>query len=135
MQLHSPIFYLEQDNFDTQFKLKPIQNPLLQTPTPLFHAYTIIMIQGNYCGYCTKLKPIFQQIANEVVVQTPDIHFATIQIDEQQTEKTISSTMLKNILQFDIPGVPVVVKFFQGRPMDMYKGSHNKEELHQWILS
>lgn len=135
MQLYLPIFYLETDNFDEQFRLKPIQNPLLPPPSPLFHKYTIVMIQGDFCGYCTQMKPIFQKVANEVVLQTPDIHFATIQIDEPATEKTISSQQLEKILQTKILGVPVIFKFYNGAPIGMYKGGRNDTELYQWVMS
>ncbi len=135
MQLYPPVFYLELDNFDEHYRLKTIQNPFVNSPTPLFDKYTIVMVQGNYCGHCTRLKPLYQEVANTVVSQTPDIHFATIQIDEPNTSKSISGKHLKHIMGVDIPGVPVVFKFYEGRPIQKYEGSHDVQELYQWVMS
>ncbi len=133
MELQPPVFYLETDNFNETHQLKPIDNPL-RPNTPLFHHTTIVMIQGNFCGYCTRLKPIYQQIANHLAAQSNDIHFATIQTDETPTPNTISQEQMKHIFPFDIPGVPTVVKFYQGKVVDVYQGQHDAQELHAWIV-
>src|SRR3989344_3642468 len=43
----------------------------------------ILMIQGNYCGYCTQAKPEFQKFATEC----KNAVACTIQIDDAGTGK------------------------------------------------
>ena len=42
----------------------------------------VIMISGNFCGYCKAFKPEFQNFAD--MVNGNDVYAATIVIDEQQ---------------------------------------------------
>jgi thiol-disulfide isomerase/thioredoxin len=87
MLFNSPnVIYLEQSEFDSNLNLS---SPLLNrySGQPLLSGLTIVMIQGNYCGYCTKMKPMYQQVADELV--SSGIDFATIQIDGTQRGEEI----------------------------------------------
>ena len=133
-QFNSPnVYYLENTEFDSNYILGSnlVSNI---TGAPFFSGLTIVMIQGNYCGYCTKFKPAFQQVADELTPQ--GIEFATIQIDGTQPgEQMFKGDALAQILGQPLAGVPMVVKFYQGRPVDVYGGDHSAGPLAQWIMS
>ena len=131
-EFNSPnIFYLEDTEFDSNYTLSsPITNP--KTGAPFFSGTVVVMVQGKYCGYCTEFKPKFQQVADEL----SPMEFATIQIDgEQPGEQIFKTDALTTILGGPLQGVPYVLKFHQGRPVDAYSGPQEYEALKQWVLS
>jgi thiol-disulfide isomerase/thioredoxin len=133
-QFNSPnVYYLENSDFDSNYRLvSNVFNPY--TGHPFFSGLTIIMVQGNYCHYCTELKPKFQQVADNLSQQ--GIDFATIQIDSEQAGEQIFKTdALTYIIGKPLEGVPIVLKFYQGRVVDMYTGDHDANALAQWIMS
>jgi thiol-disulfide isomerase/thioredoxin len=129
LQLLPPIFYLESDNFEGD-RLIPIVNQF--SGGSLFDKKTIIMIQGNFCGYCTQFKPIFQEVANKLY--TENIDFATIQIDQKDQSAKISDDQLKYIIKTPIRGVPTIVKFQNGQHVSTYDGNQDYNDLYRWIL-
>lgn len=130
--LYPPIIYLENDNFDSDNRLIPIVNPWNESP--MFDRVTIVMVQGDFCGFCTRMKPVFQEVANELYTH---MDFATIQIDQKDRTGLIQKDTLQRILKFDIPGVPVIVKIKKQDPqdiIDMYEGNHTVKELYDWCV-
>lgn len=76
----------------------------------------VIMMQGDFCGYCTQAKPDFQKFANE----SKNVQACTVQIDDQDPSGKEAGVKLKVINQ--APGVPAYLGFgANGR----YKASHN----------
>lgn len=133
-QFNSPnVYYLENTEFDSNYNLR--SNLINKyTGAPFFSGITIVMVQGDYCGYCTQFKPHFQQVADELTPQ--GIDFATIQIDGKLPgEQIFTGDGLTNILKQPLQGVPLVVKFYQGRPVDQFMGEHTYGALKQWVLS
>lgn len=132
----SNVIYLEQSEFDSNFRLNS-SLPNKYTNQPLFSGLTIVMIQGNYCGYCTQMKPIYQQVADEMSQQ--GIDFATIQIDGSQPGEQIftSPDFLQQVMQKPLEGVPMIVKFYQGQyvPNSEYTGPREVESLKSWVVS
>ncbi len=57
--LTTPVIYLKNQDFD---KTGQLINPNIPKDKPI-----IIMIQANYCGYCTIAKPDFQKFAEKSV--------------------------------------------------------------------
>jgi thiol-disulfide isomerase/thioredoxin len=134
MQFNSPnVYYLEDTDFDSQYNLKShVMNEI--TGAPFFSGVTIVMVQGDYCGYCTRLKPLYQQIANELSNQ--GIEFATIQIDGTQPgEQIFQGDALTYILRQPLQGVPLLLKYYQGQPVDQYSGDQSYESLTKWIMN
>ena len=130
--LYPPVVYLENDNFDSNYRLIPIVNPWNEKA--MFDKVTIVMIQGDFCGFCTRMKPIFQEVANNLYTH---MDFATIQIDQKDQTGLIQREALQNILKYEIPGVPVIVKIRKGETQDRietYQGSHNVKELYEWCV-
>jgi len=121
-QFNSPnVYYLENTEFDPDHRL-------------IIPGLAIVMVQGNYCGYCTQLKPIFQRVADEL--SQPGLIFATIQIDGAQPgEQVFKTDALSRIIGQPLQGVPLIVKFYDGYPVQSYSGGHSYEELKKWILN
>ena len=128
------VYYLEDTEFDSNYALtSALPNP--HTGAPLFSGLTIVMIQGSYCGYCTQFKPAFQQVADELSPQG-GADFATIKVDgSEQGEQIYKGDAVDQILGQPLSGVPMVVKFYQGRPVDIFKGSREYSELKQWVMA
>jgi thioredoxin-like negative regulator of GroEL len=128
MYFDSPsIHYLETSDFDSSYRLQPNTSPT--TGRPVFAGMTIVMLQGNFCGYCTQFKPAFTKVAHQI----PGVDFATIQTDSSLPGEQFSPTLLKNILKTEMKGVPMVVKFIQGSPVDVYTGPRTDAGLRVWI--
>lgn len=127
------VYYLENTEFDSNYRLgSNLINRI--TGAPFFSGITIVMVQGVYCGYCTQFKPVFQQVADELTPQ--GIEFATIQVDgEQVGEQIFKGDALTQILKQPLQGVPMIVKFYQGQPIDQYQGERTYDGLKQWALS
>ncbi len=121
------IFYLEPKDFDDQFNLIIRPDIPSRTGTPLFGNVTIIMIQGNFCGYCTRTKPTFQRIADELMAAD----FATIKIDGE--DKEFFRTHIDHIVKGQLKGVPTFVKLYQGKVVDIYVGDTSHASLVDWI--
>jgi thioredoxin-like negative regulator of GroEL len=128
MHFNSPyIYYLETSDFDpTTFKLLPSSNPL--TGETVFTGTTILMIQGNFCGYCTQFKPVFSSLASEL---SPAIDFATIQTDGKEG---FNPDSINRIIRSEMRGVPTIVKLVQGEVVSIYEGPRTAQALKQWIL-
>lgn len=139
-QFNTPnIYYLEQQDFNSSLQLtSSILNPY--TKKPLFSGLSILMVQGDFCGYCTQVKPAFQRLANEL----HGIDFATIQIDGQQPgEKFFQHqdekdriSPLTAILGRPMEGVPLFVKMFNGVVVSgsEFQGNRDEGSLREWIL-
>jgi thiol-disulfide isomerase/thioredoxin len=124
------VYYLEPFDFNEDLSIlinEDIVNPY--TEAPLFSGLSIVMIQGNFCGYCTSFKPHFQQLADEA--QTID--FGTIQIDGEYQDfyrKNIDS-----IIHSSLQGVPTIVKMYRGVYVDTYSGPLRYDSLKKWVYS
>jgi thiol-disulfide isomerase/thioredoxin len=86
---NTPVHFLELDD------VKPDGTLIANIGKPIF-----VMIQGTFCGYCTKSKPDFAKFA----VQNPQIFCATVLIDGNDSEKALNKVLSKVIP--DYKGVP-----------------------------
>jgi len=84
-----PVYYLEDEDVDSSGNLK------INPGKPI-----VCMIQGSFCGYCTKAKPDFTKLA----VSNPDVFVCTVKIDGNPSEKKLGDR-LKNLLS-NYEGVP-----------------------------
>ena len=61
-----------------------------------FPGKVLVMVQGDYCGFCTKAKPDFIKLANHHGATTlgrNSIVFATIKIDGKKSESELSKRL------------------------------------------
>jgi thiol-disulfide isomerase/thioredoxin len=126
------VYYLEQTDFSPNGALLA-RGLNRETGIPYFAGLTIVMFQGNYCGYCTQMKPIFQQVANQL---SGHYDFATVQIDSKQPSEQIfqNPQMIEKIIGQSLPGVPFIVKFLNGRRVGKeFSGNRTEKDLFDWI--
>lgn len=127
------VYYLEESDF-INGPHGIVLSSNYNTQPPLFANTVIIMVQGNYCGYCTQLKPTFQQLAEDLSQNGLD--FATIQIDSKYpSEKIFQTDALASFLKGPLQGVPLIVKVQRGEVIDKFTGERNYNSLRNWILS
>jgi thiol-disulfide isomerase/thioredoxin len=107
--LRSPIFYLESSDFDSDGN---IINPHINTKLPIF-----IMIQANFCGYCTMAKPEFQRFAE---VFENQVTCATIQADSEKPDHGMKN--LISILCPELQGFPTYIILYQNKIILYNKG-------------
>lgn len=126
------IYYLERNDFTPQHTLSqglihPISGDRIGVGT------VILMIQGNFCGFCTKFKPIFQTLANQM--SSPGkLDFATLQTDGNEPgEKEFSPQLIQAIIGQPLQGVPTLVKFYQGKVVQVYSGKMDAKSVSRWI--
>lgn len=71
---------------------------------------SVIKFAAEWCGPCRTLKPIIENISSKY----PDVNFAEVDID-QERNVTISE---------GIRGVPAVIFYKNGQPLDRLAGLH-----------
>ena len=114
------ISYLEEQDINPDASLKSHVN----NGKP-----AIMMIQGNFCGYCTQAKPAFQQLSNAV----PNIAVITVQIDGGESDKK-ASQLLAPINKS--PGVPSYLGFdSNGKFVKAHTGARDLPSLKQFVLT
>lgn len=99
-QLQTPVIYLETTDLDS-------------TRIKGHHGKGILLVQGDFCGFCTTLKPHYQQLAQEMF----PYHFFTIQVDSTRPgEQGFSDGALVNtFVQDNIQGIPYLRKVINGK--------------------
>jgi len=112
--------YLEGSDINPDSSLKP--NVCQGKPV-------IMMVQGNFCGYCTQAKPAFQQLAQS----TPSVVAVTIQTDGDASDKK-ASEMIANVNKS--PGVPAFLGFnSQGKFIGAHSGGRDLASLQAFASS
>lgn len=111
--LLSPIFYLESSDFD---EYGNIINPDINTSLPIF-----IMIQANFCGFCTIAKPQFQKFA---LAFKDKVTCATIQADSNDP----NLKQLLSIIAPELTGFPTYVILYKNKII-LYEYGRKFEEM------
>jgi len=89
----------------------------------------VLMVQGDFCGYCTKAKPAFQELAKSM----PNIAVVTVQTDGGPTDKK-ASQMLSVVNKS--PGVPAFLGFNkEGKFVKIHSGGRDLKSLEQFASS
>lgn len=113
--LNKPVGYLQVTDFDASGNLVNAQLPKDRN--------ILLMIQANFCGFCTQAKPAFQDLANE-----GEILCMTIQADgEEKGEKELGQMLDK--LDSSFRGFPHYVLYRGGKRIATHDGGRSKEEL------
>jgi thiol-disulfide isomerase/thioredoxin len=115
--LNKPVAYLQNDDFDKKGNLI---NSSIPKNKPV-----IIMIQANFCGYCTKSKPDFQNFADK---NSGKYFFATIQGDGTQPgEKELGERL--EIIHPKFRGFPSYVGYKNGKFIKVHEGGRDEKSL------
>lgn len=89
----------------------------------------VMMVQADFCGYCTKAKPDFQRLAQSM----PNIAVVTVQTDGGPGDKR-AGQMLAAVNSS--PGVPAFLGFnSQGKFVKIHNGGRDVESLKQFAAS
>jgi len=121
--LNKPVAYLTNDDFDAEGNIVNNQIPKDQP--------VLIMIQGNFCGYCTQAKPAFQKLAEKYVGK---IFCATIQGDGKEKGEAELSKRLNSVLP-GFRGFPEYVLYKNGKRVKKHEGGRTMEELESFVLN
>ena len=121
--LNKPVAYLQDFDFDKNGKLI---NKNIPTDKPV-----IIMIQGNFCGYCTQAKPAFQKLAEKHIGQ---IFCATIQGDGNEKGESDLAKRLNSVLP-GFRGFPEYVMYKNGKRVKKHEGGRTMEALESFVLN
>ena len=101
--LNDTVGYLQNSDFDNA---GDIINPSIPKDIPV-----IIMIQGNFCGYCTQAKPAFKEFADR---NRGKVFCATIQGDGKEPGEKELGARIKTI-DPNFQGYPSYVKYMGGK--------------------
>lgn len=83
----------------------------------------VVMLQGKYCGYCTKAKPEYMKLNN--------MKFMTVQTDSPDEGEKQAGAMLMQ--KHKIQGVPAFIKFSkQGKYVGQHSGGRDANSLQQF---
>lgn len=110
----APVIYLEDSDFNADNSLQIA----VGNGKP-----TVVMVQGAFCGYCTKAKPDFQQLAS-----LNNLTCATIQIDGGPTEKKAAERV--KVLYPAYKGVPCFLGFDKnGKFVKVHEGGRDATSI------
>lgn len=85
----------------------------------------LVMVQGNFCGWCTKAKPEFQKL-----LDNGKFVIATVQTDADDPNYGDSSANVKISKVNKSPGVPSFLLFDRnGRYVSSHNGDRTAEAL------
>ena len=123
MYLNYPIAYLVDKDFNDNGNLI---NDKIPKDKPV-----LIMIQANFCDYCTIAKHDFQKFAEK---NKNKVFSATIQGDgTEQGEKELSAKL--STLFPDFKGFPEYVKYKNEKFISIHKGGRKLKDLEDFIFN
>jgi hypothetical protein len=85
----------------------------------------VCMVQGTFCGFCTKAKPDFIKAKN---LASNSAKFCTIKIDGDSNEKALGKN-LPSITGQEMSGVPAYILFKNGRAVSLHKGERDYKSI------
>ena len=112
-----PVYYLEDEDVDSNGNIKASGGKP-----------TVCMIQGLFCGYCTKAKPDFAKFAKN----NPGVFVCTVQIDGNSSEKKLGERLKKLVSNYE--GVP---SYFGSKGVGIveYNGGRDSESIENFANS
>ena len=120
----SKITYLQVSDFDKNGNI--INTQLLESKLPI-----ILLMQANYCHYCTLMKPAFQEVSSK---NNKKVIYATIQSDGNQPGEKELSTILRKIDK-SFGGFPHICAFVNGKNVKTYNGDRSVNSLENFAQS
>lgn len=99
---------------------EPVQIDAGERLTELFLTHSLVLVDcyADWCGPCKQLEPIVERIAAET-----DIVVAAVDVDAHPDMAA----------EWSVRGVPTLVLFKDGRPLDRKMGVHSFEDIKDWI--
>ena len=100
-----------------------------------FPGKVLVMVQGDYCGFCTKAKPDFIRLANDhgaTTLSDNSVVFATIKVDGKKSESELSKR-LPEITGEDLRGIPAYLMFQNGQFVGVHNGGRDAGSLKKFL--
>ncbi len=123
LYLDRPVAYLQDTDFD---KKGNIINKEIPKNKPV-----IIMIQANFCGYCTKAKPDFQKFADK---NGSKYFYATIQGDGTEKGEPELAKRIE-MIHPKFRGFPSYVGYKNGKFVKIHEGERDVKSLEEFAKS
>lgn len=124
MYLNKPVAYLTDEDIDASGTLV---NSKIPQDKPVF-----LMIQANFCGHCTKAKPDFQKLANDMQNK---VFFATIQGDGKEKGEPVKNDKFKVITGGKFMGFPTYAGRNSSGKWVEYEGGRDYASMKKFIES
>lgn len=115
---HGNVLYLEEEDID--------ENGNLVLPGKV-----IVMVQGNFCGYCTQAKPAYDTLAT--AYKNSGVTFATLQVDGTPSEKKANEKLKRGVKSGEIRGVPTFILYNNGKIVSIHRGGRDVQSLKKFI--
>ncbi|MDR1214652.1 MAG: thioredoxin family protein [Propionibacteriaceae bacterium] len=88
------------------------------------HPQLIVDFWASWCQPCLRFRPIFEAAAAE----HDDVTFATFQVDADSANQ-------ERFAELELPGVPVLLLFKEGRWVELALGAQTPGALRQLVTS
>lgn len=80
----------------------------------------LVDFYASWCGPCRMLAPVLEQLASQMA---GEVQFAKVNVDDSPLTAS----------RFRITGVPTLILFRDGRPVDQVEGFMPPQHLAQWL--
>ena len=98
-----------------EFDDKNFENEVLASSTPV-----LVDFSAEWCGPCKQLAPVIEELANDFEGR---VKVGKLDVDESQ----------KTAMRYGVMGVPTVILFENGEPVDQAVGRVSKSVLESKI--
>lgn len=106
-----------------------LPDPIEHKGVILFNGVTVILFYTTSCGYCTRFKPVYQQLANHIHQQDPSVTFTCVELGVDEDEQRILPKFVG-----DFESVPTIFAIVKGK-VHKYGGDRSYNDLYRWIIS
>lgn len=122
--LEYPVRYLQRSDFDDEGNI--INQEILSSGKN-----TVIMMQAEFCGWCTKAKPAYQEFGNQYADQ---MFVTTTQSDGDIEGEKELGTILKKI-DPKFRGFPSYVLYgADGKYLKTHSGNRTKDDIYNFCF-
>lgn len=121
MFLNKPVAYLTDKDIAENGDLI---NSKIPKNKPVF-----LMLQANFCGHCTKAKPDFQKLANDMSGQ---VFFATVQGDGKEEGEPVKNNKFQAITHGKFVGFPTYAIYKNGEWSE-YDGKRDYKSMKDFV--
>jgi thiol-disulfide isomerase/thioredoxin len=104
------VIFLEEGDFKG--------NVLMNGNKPIKSGKWFIMVQGSFCGWCSKAKPEFIDAKNQAA---DDVTFATIHVDSKHEKTANLGPQIETIFGQKVDGIPAFFLYNTETPNECVK--------------
>ncbi len=97
---------------------------------------SVVMYYAPWCGYCTSMKPTFDEVGEKAAAAAAGVHVVRFNMDKHGSEvmqKQIGKTQFGVSVGDDVKGFPTVVMYKADGTRSLYKGPRSTEAMVETI--